>query len=86
MFQAGTIGSAGRVAGLGCASLVGSLVLFAFYYDWPLTSSSFCFLSLHSSGLIVCYDICFRSSPPVEPDQLCRRFSHTIISSLITYS
>ena len=45
------IGIGGRAAGLGLNSLVGSLVLFAFYYDCSLTPSSFCFLSLHSLGL-----------------------------------
>ena len=29
----------------------------------------------------MCYDFCFRSSPPVVPDQLCRGFSHTNIAS-----
>ena len=46
---AGAIGSVGWVAGW-AGSLVGSLVLFAFYYDCSLTPSSFCILSLHSSG------------------------------------
>ena len=35
-------------------------------------------------------DFCFRSSPPVVPDQRCRGFSHTniasSISSLISFS
>ena len=30
---------------------------------------------------VVCYDFCFRSSPPVVPDQLCRGFLHTYIAS-----
>ena len=32
---------------------------------------------------VVCYDFCFRSSPPVVPDQHCRGFSHTNIASSI---